>query len=67
MDVAFLALAFKLGINPNKVRNEVKVVAEVPFESERMYAAVYYQKDKNGSTKIAVKGAMKPSFHIVQK
>ncbi|MFZ2497914.1 cation-translocating P-type ATPase [Methanosarcina sp.] len=58
MDVAFLALAFKLGINPNKVRNEVKVVAEVPFESERMYAAVYYQEDKSGSIKIAVKGAM---------
>ena len=43
IDIAFLALASKLGIDPEKVRNEVKVIAEVPFESERMYAAVYYQ------------------------
>ena len=51
IDVAFLALASKLGINPDKVRNDVKVVAEVPFESERMYAAVYYKEDKSGPIK----------------
>lgn len=58
IDVAFLALAFKLGINPEDVRKEVKVVAEVPFESERMYAAVYYQENKSGPIRVAVKGAM---------
>ncbi len=58
IDIAFLALASKLGIDPERVRNEVKVIAEVPFESERMYAAVYYQADKSGPIKIAVKGAM---------
>jgi magnesium-transporting ATPase (P-type) len=58
IDVAFLALASKIGINPEKVRKEVRVVAEVPFESERMYAAVYYQENKNGPIRVAVKGAM---------
>ena len=63
IDVAFLALASKIGINPEEVRRETKVVAEVPFESERMYAAVYYQADayeeeKSGSIRAAVKGAM---------
>jgi magnesium-transporting ATPase (P-type) len=61
IDVAFLALASKLGIHQDKVRSEVENIAEVPFESERMYAAVYYQEvkeAKSGPIKIAVKGAM---------
>lgn len=58
IDVAFLALVSKLGINPDRVRKEAKIIAEVPFESERMYAAVYYQADKSEPIKIAVKGAM---------
>ncbi|AKB81247.1 Cation-transporting ATPase [Methanosarcina barkeri 3] len=58
IDVAFLALASKLGINQGKVRNEVKIVAEVPFESELMYSAVYYQEYTSGPIKIAIKGAM---------
>lgn len=58
IDIAFLTLASKLGIDQDKVRNEVKIVAEVPFESESMYAAVYYRENKSGPIKIAVKGAM---------
>ncbi|WP_269848433.1 cation-translocating P-type ATPase [Methanosarcina horonobensis] len=58
IDVAFLALASKIGIDPEKTRKEAKIVAEIPFESERMYAAVYYKDDKNGPVKVAVKGAM---------
>jgi len=57
IDVAFLALASKTGINPEEIRKKVKPVAEVPFESERMYAAVYYRED-SGSIRVAVKGAM---------
>ncbi len=58
IDVAFLALAFKLGINPREVRENVKIIAEVPFESERMYSAVYYREKEDGSLRLAVKGAM---------
>lgn len=53
-----LSIASKIGINPQEVRNEVKVVSEVTFESERMYAAVYYQKEKSDPIRVAVKGAM---------
>lgn len=57
IDVAFLALASKTGINQEEIRKKTKLVAEVPFESERMYAAAYYQED-SGSVRVAVKGAM---------
>lgn len=61
MDVAFLTLGYKAGLNPDAIRNEIRTVATVPFESERMYAAVYYrdENDRRGSpVKIAVKGAL---------
>ncbi|AKB32176.1 Cation-transporting ATPase [Methanosarcina siciliae HI350] len=58
IDVAFLALASKIGINPKEATKEVKIIAEVPFESERMYAAVYYQEDRSEPVRLAVKGAM---------
>ncbi|MGB9938824.1 cation-translocating P-type ATPase [Methanosarcina sp.] len=58
IDVAFLALASKLGIDPGEARNKARIIAEVPFESERMYSAVYYKEDKSDSLRIAVKGAI---------
>ncbi|MGB9926978.1 MAG: cation-translocating P-type ATPase [Methanosarcina sp.] len=57
IDVAFLALASKVGIDP-KVKEKIKIVHEIPFESERMYSAVYYQENKDSPFKVAVKGAM---------
>ncbi|WP_298666295.1 HAD-IC family P-type ATPase [uncultured Methanofollis sp.] len=61
MDVALLTLAYKTGLDPDRVRNSVRVVAEVPFESERMYAAVYYRDiGDTADTRpgVAVKGAL---------
>jgi len=61
MDVAFLTLGYKAGLEPDVVRNTIRTVATVPFESERMYAAVYYRDDdgsQEGQVRIAVKGAM---------
>jgi magnesium-transporting ATPase (P-type) len=43
-------------------KKEVEIVAEVPFESERMYAAVYYKEDKSDHIRVAVKGAWKLFF-----
>ncbi|MDH7510639.1 MAG: HAD-IC family P-type ATPase [Methanolinea sp.] len=64
MDVALLALGYKAGLVPDEVRNSIRVVAHVPFESERMYAAVYYREgeDPAGRVKIAVKGAVEAVF-----
>ncbi|HDS64110.1 MAG TPA: HAD family hydrolase [Methanofollis liminatans] len=61
MDVAFLSLAYKAGLEPDRVRNSVLKVAEVPFESEQMYAAVYYRKEgdaQDAPIGLAVKGAL---------
>jgi len=59
MDVALLALGYRAGLSPDEVKNSIRVVALVPFESERMYAAVYYTEDAGSGApvKIAVKGA----------
>ena len=35
MDVALLALGYKLGLQPAKVRAQHPVVAAIPFESEK--------------------------------
>jgi magnesium-transporting ATPase (P-type) len=61
IDVAFLSLAYKAGLEPDRVRNSVQTVAEVPFESERMYAAVYYREEgdvPHAPVGVAAKGAL---------
>ncbi len=56
IDVAFLALAVKRGRDLDKIRSAVQVVREIPFESDRKYAATIY--NKAGKTFAAVKGAV---------
>lgn len=43
IDIAFLALGMKAGIN----KEEVQVVGEIPYESENKYSAVFYKKDND--------------------
>ncbi|WP_439882679.1 cation-translocating P-type ATPase [Pontibacter sp. MBLB2868] len=56
IDVALLALAYKAGRTPKQFREQVEVWEEIPFESERKYAATYYKKQ--GENYLAVKGAI---------
>lgn len=56
MDVALLAFGYKLGLPPERVRGEVESVSEIPFESERGYAAHFYRVQ--GQVRVAVKGAV---------
>lgn len=56
VDVALLAMAMKTGIEPEIIRRETEVVGEIPFESERRYAAAFYKE--NGHVQVAVKGAL---------
>ncbi|MBX2969597.1 MAG: HAD-IC family P-type ATPase [Cyclobacteriaceae bacterium] len=56
IDVAFLALAIKRGHDLKELREGVHVIKEIPFESDRKYAAVIY--DKAGRRFAAAKGAV---------
>jgi len=54
MDVATLALAYKLGLNPDDIRSSGIGEHRVPFDSARQYAAVYSRMD--GVPGVAAKG-----------
>jgi magnesium-transporting ATPase (P-type) len=56
IDVALLALAWKAGLEPAAIFAGVAMVGEIPFESERRYAARFYRDaDRSG---VALKGAL---------
>lgn len=55
VDIAFLALAYKLGTDPDAAVGAVELLDKVPFESERKYAAQFFRAD--GKVRVAVKGA----------
>jgi P-type Ca2+ transporter type 2C len=59
VDVALLALGHKAGLDPAAVRRENEVLAEIPFESERKFAAVVHrQAGADGGAAVSVKGAV---------
>lgn len=58
IDVALLSLSYKAHTTPEKILQKIKKISEVPFESERQYAAVYYQLEGSNELLIAVKGAI---------
>jgi magnesium-transporting ATPase (P-type) len=55
VDIAFLALGYKLGIQADEVQRELDIAGEIPFESERRYAARFHRVD--GHVVASVKGA----------
>lgn len=55
VDVAFLALGYKAGLDVPWLRRGTEILSSIPFESERQYAAVAYAEDGRG--RVAVKGA----------
>ena len=57
VDVALLTLGHKAGLPPAEVRAAARVTAEIPFESERAFAATWYA-DEAGGRGVAVKGAL---------
>ncbi len=56
MDVAFLAMGWKLSMNPVQVRERFKIEKEIPYESERKFSAVSYETE--GKSHVAAKGAV---------
>jgi len=56
MDVAFLAMGYKLAMHPAEVKHEFKITGEIPYESERKFSAAFYEKE--GVQYVAAKGAV---------
>ncbi len=56
MDVAFLALGYKLGMDPAEVKQGVTLKGEIPYESERKFSATFYEEED--VRHVAAKGAV---------
>lgn len=65
MDVALLAMAHKLGMDPDALVSQHEIVDEIPFESERRYAAKAYRK--GDKVEVAVKGAAEVLLEFTEK
>ena len=55
IDVAFLAMGYKLGLDPEALRERVELTGQIPYESELKYSAVYFEEE--GVALVAAKGA----------
>lgn len=56
VDVAFKALAYKAGSNPEEFEAGVRLQKMVPYESENQFSAAFFEK--NGDLYFAMKGAV---------
>jgi len=56
MDVGFLGLAYKSGIDVENFREKLKGCGEIPYESEHKFSAKFYKEDNK--IFVAVKGAV---------
>ncbi|WP_372919420.1 cation-translocating P-type ATPase [Salegentibacter sp.] len=56
IDVALLSISYKGNSSPKELLQNIEKISEIPFESARQYAAVYYKE--NGELRIAYKGAV---------
>jgi magnesium-transporting ATPase (P-type) len=56
MDVAFLAMGYKLEMDPADVKQAFSLTGEIPYESERKFSAAFYEKE--GAGHAAAKGAV---------
>ncbi len=65
MDVAFLALGYKLDQDPEVIRKEFPLVGEIPYESENKFSAAFYKK--NGQVHVAAKGAVETILGFCNK
>ncbi|MEN7549955.1 cation-transporting P-type ATPase [Rapidithrix thailandica] len=55
MDLAVLAMGYKLQISPEELKTKSQILANIPYESEYKYAATFFKE--NTSINIAIKGA----------
>jgi magnesium-transporting ATPase (P-type) len=56
MDVALLGMVYKTGSSPKELKQHTKLIGNIPYESEKKYAAAFYSK--SGRTQCGLKGAV---------
>jgi magnesium-transporting ATPase (P-type) len=56
VDVAFMALAYKVGKDPRFFQDQVEIVKMVPYESENQFSAVFFEQ--SNTLYYAMKGAV---------
>jgi len=56
MDVAFLGMSYKLGLEPTRVAKDFATIDKIPYESERQFSGAFCKN--NGNLYIGVKGAV---------
>lgn len=56
MDIALLSLAYKLNLDPAEIRDKYEKLAEIPFESEKRYAASLHRLNQDEGI-LVIKGA----------
>ncbi len=56
MDVAFIAMGYKIGTDLGKFRLENNILDRIPYESDRKFSAAFYERD--GKIYAAAKGAL---------
>ncbi|PKM83878.1 MAG: ATPase, partial [Firmicutes bacterium HGW-Firmicutes-13] len=65
IDVAFLAMSYKAGFEPETFHKEVELLSRIPYESEKKYAAAFYQKGPQ--ILVAAKGAVETILAMCDK
>ncbi|MCG9881712.1 MAG: HAD-IC family P-type ATPase [Bacteroidia bacterium] len=65
MDIALLAMFKKSGLDQAEIQKNMPIIDTIPYESERKYAASFYQE--NGVTKIAIKGAVETVLNFCNR
>jgi magnesium-transporting ATPase (P-type) len=45
MDVAFLAMGWKLNLRREEMLRQARLLGEIPYESERKFSAVFYERE----------------------
>lgn len=56
MDVAFLALGYKMGLDVPEITGSLTPLLAIPYESDNGYAALFYVRE--GERRVAAKGAL---------
>lgn len=64
IDIAFLALAYKLKIS-HKIKERINITSIIPYESQNKYSAVFYEE--NNEAMVTAKGSVETILNFCSK